>query len=60
MSTLTRVEVVLALLGLVVFGAGVRMEYVELRWAGLALVVVAWLMRFARSKTPEQPDTPPE
>ena len=53
MSTLTRVKIALALIGLVLFGAGVRLEHQELRWVGLGFVVVAWLMRFARPRKPE-------
>jgi hypothetical protein len=50
MSNLTRAKVALALVGLVLFGAGVRLERSELRWAGIAFVVVAWLLRFARRR----------
>lgn len=50
MSALTRVKIALALIGLVLFGAGVRLERQELRWVGLGFVVVAWLMRFARTR----------
>jgi hypothetical protein len=53
MSTLTRVKIALALTGLVLFGAGVRLEHQELRWVGLGLVVVAWLLRFVRARKPE-------
>ena len=52
MSTLTRAKVGLALIGLVLFGAGVRLERTELRWTGLGFVVVAWLLRFASSRKP--------
>ena len=47
MSTLTRAKIALALIGLILFGAGVRLERTELRWTGLAFVLVAWLLRFA-------------
>lgn len=50
MSRLTQAKVVLAVIGVVLFGAGVRLEYTELRWAGLACVAVAWLLRFARPR----------
>ena len=60
MSPLTRFKIALALVGLVLFGAGVRLERVELRWIGLAFVVVAWLLRFARQREPEHFDTPGE
>ena len=51
MSALTRAKIALALIGLVVFGAGVRFERTELRWVGLGFVVLAWLLRFARRGT---------
>ena len=53
MSTLTRTKIALALIGLVLFGAGVRLERTELRWTGLAFVVVAWLMRFMSPRNPD-------
>ena len=52
MTTLTRAKVALALIGLVVFGAGMRLERVELRWTGLGFVAVARLLRFARPRDP--------
>jgi hypothetical protein len=60
LSTLTRVKVVLALLGLLLFGAGVRLERTELRWAGIGFVVVAWLMRFAPSRKRADSEEPPK
>ena len=60
MSTLTRAKIALALVGLVLFGAGVRLERTELRWVGLAFVVVAWLLRFARSRGAEETARPSE
>ena len=55
MSTLTRGKIAMALIGLVLFGVGVRLERAELRWTGLAFVVVAWLLRFVGPR-----ETPPE
>ena len=60
MSQLTRFKIAMALIGLVLFGAGVRMERVELRWIGLGFVVVAWLLRFAGRRAPESSDSPTE
>jgi hypothetical protein len=54
-TLLTRAKIALALVGLVLFGVGVRMESTELRWTGLGFVVVAWLMRFAGPRNPSQP-----
>jgi hypothetical protein len=58
MSALTRAKIALALIGLVLFGAGVRLERVEVRWIGLGFVVAAWLLRFAGRRRTEQVDTP--
>jgi len=52
MTTLTRAKIALALIGLVVFGAGMRLERVELRWTGLGFVAGAWLLRFVRPRNP--------
>ena len=57
MTTLTRAKIALALIGLFLFGTGVRLERTELRWTGLGFVVVAWLLRFAGRRRPEQSDT---
>jgi hypothetical protein len=56
-TTLTRAKVALALIGLVLFGAGVRLERMELRWTGLAFVLAAWLLRFVKPRKPEESDT---
>jgi hypothetical protein len=58
MSTLTRAKIALALIGLVLFGAGVRLERSEVRWIGLGLVAVAWSLRFARPQS-DGKTTPP-
>lgn len=38
----------MALLGLGLFLLGIRFGYDPLRWAGIAVVAVAWLLRFLR------------
>jgi hypothetical protein len=58
MSNLTKAKLVVALAGVVLFGAGVRFEMSELRWAGIAAVFVAWVLRFARSGKQEESGTP--
>lgn len=52
MSRLTRIKVALAVIGLVLFGAGVRLEDSRLRWAGIGAVAVAWALRFVHSRAP--------
>ena len=60
MTTLTRAKIALALIGLVLFGAGVRLERVELRWVGLGFVAAAWLLRFARPRSDGETTRPTE
>jgi hypothetical protein len=57
---LTRAKIALALAGLVLFGAGVRLERTELRWAGLAVVMAAWLLRFVRPGNAGESEGPRE
>jgi hypothetical protein len=59
-STLTRTKIALALIGLVLFGAGVRLERGEVRWMGLGFVVAAWLLRFAGPRTSRHSENAPE
>lgn len=53
-ATPTVVKLVVAVVGLALFGWGVRTESRQLRWYGIAAVGVAAAMRFWRVRTPEQ------
>jgi hypothetical protein len=53
---LTQGKIALALIGILLFGAGVRLEREELRWIGLGFVVVAWLLRFGGPRKPRPPE----
>lgn len=55
-SRLTAAKLVVALVGIAVFGTGIRMEEPTWRWIGIALVAVAWLLRLAgrRDRVPRQ------
>ena len=48
MKSATIAKLALAGGGLLVFGIGIRFENMAMRWTGVALVVVAWLLRFAK------------
>ena len=48
MTRPTQMKVALALGGMLLFGAGIRTDRNELRWAGLACVAVAWVLRFRK------------
>ena len=45
MPSLTVIKVALAVVGLIIFGYGVRVEEPWLRWVGVGFVAVAWLLR---------------
>ncbi|MEK6613017.1 MAG: hypothetical protein AABZ29_09560 [Gemmatimonadota bacterium] len=48
MTVLTTLKLSLALTGIILFGASIRFEAPALRWAGLACVAAAWLLRFRK------------
>jgi hypothetical protein len=50
--TLTSVKVALAVVGLVVWGYGVRVDDPVLRWVGVALFAGAVLLRFLSRRGP--------
>ena len=45
-QTLTRLKLALALMAAILFGYGIRVDAPNLRWAGVALLVLAVLLRF--------------
>lgn len=45
----------LAILGLGLFLLGIRFGYDPLRWVGIGVVAVAWLLRFLRQAPPQAP-----
>ncbi len=53
MTSRTVIKLTLALGGLVLFGAGIRFNADALRWTGIALVAVAWLLRFWKAPAKE-------
>lgn len=46
-----RAKIVLAMAGLLVFFTGAKLGFDWLRWAGIALVAAAWLLRFYKGPT---------
>ena len=48
MTDLTRVKLGLTLVGVVVFGAGIKFDSGRFRIIGIAFVAAAWLLRFVR------------
>ncbi|MEO6444732.1 MAG: hypothetical protein ABIZ91_10725 [Gemmatimonadaceae bacterium] len=57
MSTFTKVKVGLAIIGITLFFAGVRLDDTRLRYIAIGFVAVAWIMRFVKTK-PERNGTP--
>ena len=46
------IKLALAVIGLILFGWGIRVDVELYRWIGMGFVVAAWLMRFASRKPP--------
>ena len=59
LSRVTIAKIALALVGVAVFLAGVRLESEPLRWTGIALAAVAWLLRFVEKGQRRRRDVPP-
>jgi len=47
---MTKIKFALALIGIIVFAAGVRLEHMTLRWVGIGFVGAAFLTRFAKPR----------
>lgn len=58
MSPLSIAKLVLAIAGIVVFLLGVSSGIPVMRWTGTALVVIAWLLRFADRAGPRKHSRP--
>jgi hypothetical protein len=52
MTTITKVKLALVGLGLAGFAVGVRLDDARWRYAGIACIAIAWVMRFVRPRTP--------
>ena len=46
MTTLTRIKLILALIGIATWGYGVRIDHRPVQWVGVALLAIALLLRF--------------
>lgn len=53
MTSRTSIKIALALAGIALFGVGIRLGAEPYRWAGIALVAIAWLMRFWKEPPPQ-------
>lgn len=60
MERMTRVKLVLAVAGIGLFLAGVRMDLPRIRLAGIAVVAVAFILRLAKVWSDRATETPDE
>lgn len=56
MSTVLRLKIVLVAVGLLVFAWGLRSDVTIVRWVGIAMVFVAWMLRFWRGRAGGVPE----
>ena len=56
MDRLTVLKIACALAGVGIFAWGVRSEDSIIRWVGIAFVIAAFLLRFARKRVPDPTD----
>jgi len=56
MDRVTVTKVACALAGVGIFAYGVRNDDTIVRWVGIALVVVAFLLRFVKKRPTEEPE----
>jgi hypothetical protein len=49
-TPLTTVKLLLGVVGLLLFGYGVRVDSTRIRWGGIAVVAVAVALRFVRPR----------
>lgn len=54
MTTVTQLKLGLAIMGLVVFAWGIRVDQSRLRAIGIAFVAVSWVLRFVKTQTREE------
>jgi hypothetical protein len=53
MTGLTKLKAGLAVISVILFGAGIRMDNSALRWTAIGFLVAALLVRFAKKDRPE-------
>ncbi len=52
MTTVTRIKLGLALIGVATWGYGVRVDDRRVQWLGIAFIAVAFLLRFVPTRPP--------
>jgi hypothetical protein len=56
MSPILIAKLALAAAGIIVWGLGARADNAMLRWTGIGLLAVAFLLRFAKGKKETEPE----
>lgn len=51
MTTITKVKLGFVAVGLVLFAVGIRQDDARSRYAGIACVAIAWVLRFVRPRS---------
>lgn len=58
MTAISQLKLGLALIGLILFGYGMRAEDTRLRWMGIGFLAAATILRFVKPRRP--PDDRPQ
>ena len=57
MPNVTRIKLALAIMGIVIFAAGIRMDNSQVRVIAIAFLAAAFALRFVKPRPPQPPDT---
>ena len=55
MDRITMAKIACAIVGFAIFAYGARIENATVRWVGIAFVVAAFLLRFVKRRTTDEP-----
>ena len=56
-SPLLAAKLALVAGGIATFGVGIRVDNVWIRWAGIGIVAIVWILRFAKRPRPANEGT---
>jgi hypothetical protein len=56
MSTLTKLKLGLAVIGVTLFAVGVRVDDARIRTAAIVFVAAAWVLRFVKPRAERSPE----
>lgn len=55
MTEVTKIKITLAIVGVAIWGYGVRVEERRVQWAGIALIAISALLRFVERGSRRSP-----